>query len=371
MSDEVRSGKRIESLDQFRGYTILAMIAVNVAGHFKIVPDAFKHLHTHFGFADSIMPQFLFAVGFAYRLTFLRRLTLDGPRTAYVRAVRRCLALALLAVVIHRLDGGVQSWDELCRLGWYGVISEGFQRDPFAPLMHIALASLWALPVLAARPAVRIAYLVASATLFAVLSDNFYYDWVMTRPGIDGGRLAFLTWVVPLLAGTLAYDVVVAEAGRRSASIRLFLLGGLVMLLGYALSCLNTMTAPNTPSGVWVEYLVEPPFFPPSRSVNAWTMSQRAGSVTYVVFGTGFSLAVYAMFLLAVDSWGYRLGLFATFGRNALIAYLLHDLVADAVKPYAPEDAPAWFALAVIATVVLVTWVFLRGLEEQKTFVRL
>ena len=32
-----------------------------------------SHHHTYFSFADSIMPQFFLAVGFAYRLTFLRR----------------------------------------------------------------------------------------------------------------------------------------------------------------------------------------------------------------------------------------------------------------------------------------------------------
>jgi hypothetical protein len=33
-----------------------------------------KHNDTFFSYADSIMPSFIFAVGFSYRLTILKRL---------------------------------------------------------------------------------------------------------------------------------------------------------------------------------------------------------------------------------------------------------------------------------------------------------
>jgi hypothetical protein len=54
------------------------------------------------------------------------------------------------------------------------------------------------------------------------------------------------------------------------------------MLLGYGLSCLNLLTAPKAPHNVGLRsWLVEPPFVLPTQPVNLWTMSQRAGSVTY------------------------------------------------------------------------------------------
>ena len=72
------SDVRIVSLDQFRGYTVVGMLLVNFLGGYQAVPAVFKHHNTYCSYADTIMPQFFFAVGFAYRLTFLRRLGNGG-----------------------------------------------------------------------------------------------------------------------------------------------------------------------------------------------------------------------------------------------------------------------------------------------------
>jgi hypothetical protein len=143
------------------------------------------------------------------------------------------------------------------------------------------------------------------------------------------------------------------------------------MLLGYALSCLNLMTPPNTAGAEVRSWLIEPPFVPPSRPVNLWSMSQRSGSASYQTFAAGFALAVYALFVLACDRGRLRVGLFATFGSNALAAYLIHDLVGDAIKPYAPPDAPLWFVLAAFGLFLAVCYLFVRHLEKNRIFLRL
>src|SRR5262249_45407608 len=153
---------------------------------------------------------------------------------------------------------------------------------------------------------------------------------VWKRPGIDGGPLGFLSWTIPLLVGSLAYDVV---AGSREFKVKVAQLaawGVVLMALGYGLSCLDGSFA-------------APPFLAPSRSVSLWTMSQRTGSISYQTFAAGFSLAVYSAFLAACDGAGWQLRLFRVFGRNALAAYILHGLVAGAVKPFVPSDAPGWY----------------------------
>src|SRR5262249_28425897 len=61
---------RLVSLDQFRGYTVLGMFLVNFVGGMSAVPDGLKHHHTYCSYADTIMPQFLLAVGFGMRLSF-------------------------------------------------------------------------------------------------------------------------------------------------------------------------------------------------------------------------------------------------------------------------------------------------------------
>src|SRR5262249_4859200 len=116
-----------------------------------------------------------------------------------------------------------------------------------------------------------------------------------------------------------------------------------------------------------------PPFVEPPKgiTVNVWTMSQRAGSATYLIFSAGVSLAVYALFVVLCDGWGLRVGLFRTFGQNALAAHLLHSMVAGGVKPYAPSDSPLWYIACAFLLYFLITYSFIRYMERQNIFLRL
>jgi predicted acyltransferase len=368
---------RIASLDQFRGYTVLGMFLVNFVGSYAAVRAAapvLAHHHTYFSYADSIMPQFFFAVGFAYRLTLLKRAQTRGLTSAYLHALRRNAALLLVAVVVHTAGSGWQAWADQGQLD--KMLAQWAKREVFQTLTHIAVASVWVLPVIAARPGARIAWMVASGLAHLGLSYWFNYRWVNTSPvGIDGGPLGFLTWTIPLLGGSLAYDAWVADPDRVRVFRRLFAWGVLVMVLGYGLSCLHlapfdrdegnfrvTVAAPAPPL-VHVEAKV------PTNDI--FTMSQRSGSLTYLTFGAGFSLAVYALFVLASDVGRWQLGLFRTLGVNALVGYVLHDLVNAAVKPFVPKDSPVWYVLAGCAVSIGICYLLLRGLEKQRIYLKL
>jgi hypothetical protein len=347
---------RIASLDQFRGYTVAGMLVVNFLGGFAVVPVVLRHHNTYCSYADTIMPQFFFAVGFAYRLTFLKRLRDVGPRAATAAAVRRNLGLIVLGFVLYHLDGGAKTWADLTALGPVGFATTAFQRSVFQTLVHIALASLWVLPVIAARPGARVVHLVLSAALHLGLSRRFYFDWAWTRPVIDGGPLGFLSWSVPLLVGSLAFDAV--ARGGEGLLRRLARWSFALMASGYGLSCLGGAPA-------------APPFVAPSGPVGLWAMSQRTGSISYQTFASGFSLLVYGTFVAACDRGGLRVGLFRTFGRNALAAYVLHDLVAVAVKPYVPPDAPVWYVAAGFLPYFGISYGLVRGLEKQGVYLRI
>jgi hypothetical protein len=252
----------------------------------------------------------------------------------------------------------VKSWDELKTLGWSGFLATAFQRNVFQTLVHIAVTTIWVLPVIGAGVRTRLAFLAASSILHVVLSWAFYYDWVMKRPGIDGGPLGFLTWTIPLLAGSIAYDAVAARGVK--AFGRLLAAGLVFMVIGYGLACLQD---PGQ--------LAAAPFTPPTSPVNLWTMSQRSGSVSYLAFSAGFGLVVYALFLAASDGAGMGVGLFRTFGRNALAAYVLHSLVAGAVKPWSPKDAPGLYVFAMLALYFGITYLLVRGLEKSGVFIKL
>jgi len=374
MADKTTDVARLVSLDQCRGYTVLCMFLVNFVGSLeaiKLFLPILKHHHTYCSYADTIMPQFFFAVGFAYRMTFLRRLERDGAAAAYWHAAKRILGLLLVAFVVHTLGSGVATWEQLISVQGWDALATGLKRDFFQTLTHIAVTSLWVLPVIAARPGTRVLYLVGSAGLFHLLSQSWYYVWVNTPPnGIDGGPLGFLTWTIPLLVGTLAYDLVSTRA--RPPVGRLLGWGAALMLLAYGLACLNHLTPPNSPAEFkWWIVFVEPPFVPPSEPVNIWTMSQRSGSVTYLTFGAGFSLAVYALFVQACDVWPFSLGIFRTLGTNALAGYILHDLVSAAVKPFVPKDSPLWWVWVGFAVFLAICYLILRYMEKHKLFLKL
>jgi predicted acyltransferase len=368
---------RLHSLDQFRGYTVLGMFIVNFLGSFHATPAWLKHHHTYCSYADTIMPQFLFAVGFAYRLTFLRRRARDGARAAYLHAIGRGLGLVLLGVIVYRLGKGVPTWADLTGPALWTALGAGLKRDVFQALTHIGVTCLWALPVIALGARARVVFALASGLAHLALSWQWYYVWVNTPPnGIDGGPLGFLTWTIPLIAGTLTCDAFLGDpaAGRFRANPpwpRLLGWGLVLMLAGYALSCLNRVTPPNGPPEVLADVFVEPPFVPPSAPVHLWTMSQRSGSLSYLTFSAGLSLVVFLLFWALCDLRGLQLGVLRTLGVNALVAYVLHDLVSDAIKPYAPRDSPILYTLAALGLFLLVCYICLRHLEKHRLYLKL
>jgi len=353
---------RIASLDQFRGYTVAAMIVVNFIGGMQVVHPVFKHHNTYCSYADTIMPQFFFAVGFAYRLTFLRRLKTLGAGPARSAVIHRALGLILIGFVMYHLDGKVKSWEELRQLGLGGFFAQAFQRELCQTLVQIALTSVWIMPVIAASIRARVLFMVVSAALHLALSHWFYLDFAWTRPVIDGGWLGILSWSIPTIVGSLAYDAMIDREpeDRWRAAPGLLGWSAALMALGYGLACLGGGFAAL-------------PFTPPASDhvVDLWTMSQRSGSVSYMTFAAGFSLAVYAVFVLLSDGMGLSVGVFRTFGTNALAAYILHPMVALAVRPYLPNDAPLWYATAGTVFYFWICYVLIRYLERNGLFLKL
>ncbi|MGE3314292.1 MAG: hypothetical protein AB7O26_04175 [Planctomycetaceae bacterium] len=293
MSSAKPTDNRIASLDQFRGYTVAGMFLVNCLGSFAAVPYLWRHHNTFCSYADTIMPQFFFAVGFAYRLTFGRRAQADGLSAAYWRAVKRFLGLALVAIVVYGSGNAARTWSELTEKG-IGALYDPIKSDWFQTLMHIAVTSLWILPVIRAGAGVRIAYLVGSAVLHAVLSQWFYFEWIHAKPGcIDGGPLGFLTWSIPTLVGTLACDAIAGSEGRASKATlgKMIVWGVLLMLLGYGFSCGTRMYDIDKLPGETARTdddagrpirdrnskRAESPVIPPKEARDAWFASLRAG----------------------------------------------------------------------------------------------
>jgi len=121
--------------------------------------------------------------------------------------------------------------------------------------------------------------------------------------------------------------------------------------------------------------LAEPPFVQPAaeeqRQLNYWLMDKRVVTLPFNLFSSGFALAVYALFVLLSDMAGLRVGLFRTFGQNALAAYILHEMVGAATRTFAPQDSPIWWVGITFAVYVGVTYLFVRHLEKNGIYIRM
>ena len=373
---------------------MLGMLLVNFLGGYPLCPRILKHTHDYCSYADTIMPHFLFAAGFAMRLSLGKRQQAGG-NMPWGRAVRRILGLAAVAIAWYTFGDFKGIIEHFNKKPLGEVLVVLFKRQYFQTLLHIAATSLWILPVVTMSTKVRVWYAVGSGILHFLISWWFNFLWVNSDPnGIDGGPLGFLSWSVPALCGTLACDAV--RASGPNAAFRIALFGSGVALLGWVMSfgtvlynvksdsmaAMELMPAAHAPLEAapkatttasaepakappppakpkneklahdpvvpsierlrsWDGSIVEPPFIPPPdhnhRKWNYWMMSQRSGNLSYPTFAAGVALLIYALCLWICDGKGQRLGIFRTLGTNSLAAYILHDIAGWVVSPFFPQ----------------------------------
>ena len=407
------ASSRIVSMDQFRGYAVAGMFVVNFLGGMAVTHQLLAHNNTHFSWADSIMPGFLFACGFSYRLSVLKRVPRLGRMRTYVGIIRRALALMLISLVMYGFGSGFRSWDAMTAAGVGEFLAELLKANLWEVLAIIGATQIFLLPVIELSSRARLAAAVVLSFGHALLSWSFNYEFVFGLPNWmdaywgavgkrawDGGFFGITSWAIAMLAGTLVYDLIASRGSRRA-------LGPLVgwglslMLLGYALSCLtrlydvreeNAVAVASTQNGkfaaspvsppwenargrTWESLLAEPPFVPPppvtERKWNYWMMNKRVVTQSFILFATGFSCFVYALFVLACDIGNWRLGLFGTFGQNALAAYIIHYPIKKTMHQIVPENSPLWWAATGLTIFFIITWIFVRYLERNRIFVRL
>ena len=137
------SGKpsdRIASMDQFRGYTVAGMFVVNFLGGLAAIHPVMKHNNNYFSYADSIMPSFMFACGFSYRLSMLRRVPTLGAFRAYRRVVTRGLALVLISLVVFGFGMKFSSWKEMTAEGIREFVAKLLKADLWEVLAIIGVS---------------------------------------------------------------------------------------------------------------------------------------------------------------------------------------------------------------------------------------
>ncbi|WP_029247540.1 heparan-alpha-glucosaminide N-acetyltransferase domain-containing protein [Schlesneria paludicola] len=459
--------ERLVSLDQFRGYTVAGMILVNFIGSFAVVHSIFKHNNNYFSYADSIMPGFHFAVGYSYRLTFLRRLYTDGTGPTYLRFLRRSVSLILIAILFFGAGGGFPGgWQQFYKMPttwdvtfasldaarreaeerkkaepreeidlqanpiddsdtaiatdfsstfaaqWRVYLARLLKSEMWNTFAIIGATQLLILPVIAAGARTRVVAAVLCGLGHMTLTAWFNWGFVLGNPdnwmvrlwktgdesSWDGGFFGPLCWAVAMLAGTLVADLMMQGESAGRVARRILTYGCGLMLFAYVLSCgsrlydvefdvpsdpvlPNVALSPMLPN--WdslgrrhiSSLLTEPPFVAPppatERLDNYWMMSKRLPTLSFILFATGFSAALYAVFLVVCQVWHWECSVFRTFGMNPLAAYVIHELIGFQLHPLVPNDSPLWYCLIGLTVYGLAVYLCVRSLEKSKIYLRI
>lgn len=263
MSSAVAKSARVVSMDQYRGYTVAGMFLVNFVGHFAAFHYVLKHNNGFFSYADSIMPAFIFCAGFSFRLTAIRRFAELGSGAACWSYFRRSLALVLVSVAIFSFNANLGgSWDQTVDgVGLAGALSEfGFEflkAGMWEVLSIIGMTQILLLPVINRGFKTRLIAAFVLPLLHILCSWSFNYDFANGMPNWfnnyfgahdktvwDGGLFGVLAWSLPMLVGTLTYDVIAARSATKACGT-LIAVSIALMLGGYLTNCLSRLYDEN------------------------------------------------------------------------------------------------------------------------------
>ncbi len=314
--------KRLEAIDQFRGFAILLMILANYMNNVDLIPAWLKHADDiGYTVIDLIAPLFIFAMGLTYGLSFRRRLSRDGAWRTYQHFLTRYLALLGLGYLITLVweISGIQppsvNWGLLQALGAAGLITLPFIIMP-APWRWVA-----GLVMLAG---------------YQFLLDRFWLQDILLAP--HNGPWGALSWGAMLILATAMADIFHDE--RQKGWVFPLISIGLVVI-----SLLLSMMFP---------------------------VSKDRASASYVLLSLGLSGLVFALFDLLVGKWRLQMPILTDWGRNPLLLYLLHYvLLALFALPAIPAwyiQAPLWLVMMQIVVLLgILSWVG-KYLNQRKLY---
>jgi predicted acyltransferase len=324
-------GRRILSIDVFRGLTVAGMVLVNNPGTWSAVYAPLRHADWH-GWTptDLIFPFFLFIVGVAIPLALGRRLD-EGHAGAQIvpRILRRSAVIFALGLLLHavsnfdaatiRIPGVLQRIAVCYLVAALLFLWTGWRAQ--TAIAIVALLGYWALLTLVPVPGFGAGDLGKEGNLAAWLDRTALgaHIWRIGRVYDPEGILSTVPAMVTTLFGVLTGRLLRASRPAPATARALAASGAVGLAIGLG----------------WGMY------FPINKAL--WTSS-------YAVFTAGAALLILAAcyWLIEIKGWTWWTGPFVVLGVNALAVFFLSTLLAIALARVHVGSAAAPRALQAV-----------------------
>jgi len=384
----VSTPNRLLSLDVLRGLTIAFMIMVNNTGGEGAWTEMRHADWNGFTATDLVFPTFLFVVGVSTVFSIDARLKRgDSRRKLALHSLRRAAVLFLLGIFVngfpHYHFAHLRFYGVLQRIAvCYLIVSLLYLWDrrvwTKVALLFCVLLGYWVLvrwvPVPGAGvPARDIPFLDRDQNIVAwldrqLMPGHLYEDPPAHNLRDPEGLLSDIPAVGTTLLGLLAALWLAGQRAARTKTLGLATGATVCLAMGYFWS-------------IW---------FPLNKKI--WTSS-------YVLVAAGWSLLLFALAYWVVEQrgWGKSgsskrlLWPWLVFGSNAIVAYIVSDLMEGALglfpftasghrydalsylydHAFVPIGDPGWRALAYSVFYAMVCFLPLWVLYRRKIFVKL
>jgi predicted acyltransferase len=297
---------RLQAIDIFRGFAILAMVLANYLAGVESIPPWLKHApDVGLTVIDLVAPFFIFAIGLTYALSFRGRLERDKPGKVYGHFITRYLAILGIGAI---LSAGER------------LVGETTASMDWGVLQAIGVAGLLTLAVIRFPTSVRLIIGLGLLAVYQVCLDRTMLATVLASS--HGGLFGSLAWSAMLIISTALADFF----HQKSSGWKWLSAAGSATLL----------------SGLVLTILVP--------------VSKNRVSASYVLISTGISALLFLIFHFLVERAHWRGALLQAWGMNPLVLYVLHYLLIGIV--YLP-DLPTLYSraepwLVIVEAMVLV-----------------
>jgi predicted acyltransferase len=301
---------RDRSLDAFRGFAVLTMVAANFLAEKALVPAWLKHApDIGLTVIDIIAPLFVVAMALPFRDSWKRKRERSGATAAIWETLRRYFALIGIGAILSAgqsyalPNGGVIDWGVLQALGVAGL-----------GLLCLVAAPVW----------LRLAI---GAAIFAAYQLALPVTTPLVLARSHGGLIGAVDWMAMIIFADAILEIIKTRPR------------GTVAVAGVAVAAAGAVLSVVVP------------------------ISKNRVSGSYILVSLGVSLVLLWLFgmLYRTTKPTRRPDFLEVWGRRPLALYLAHQILLAAFifppSTWWHEGSPAWLILAQLAALfAILAW---------------